>query len=220
MKQKTEKNMKPNALSHKKQSGKKLLILAILLIPGFISHAQLQYGIKLNAGGSCQSDLLQLSDNNDIRFSPAASLVAKYNISEGFALKSGLGYQQKGRYYDKKGTELSNKLQYLDIPLLAEFSAGEKAGFKNGQRIFFATGPYLGYLLDAEGKQNGTSFDLKDDTKKFDFGLSFELGMEFPVFNQKALQVALNYDMGLIEVYKTEPDMHNKMASVSVGLLF
>ncbi len=222
MKQKTERKMKQLVSIYEKKgrlSGK-LLLLIVLLLPGFLAHAQFEYGIKLNTGASCQADLLALASNTDIRFSPGISLIGKYQFTEGFALKSGINYQQKGRYYNENGTELSNKLQYLDIPLLAEYSAGEKAGFKNGQRIFFAAGPYLGYLLDAKGKLNGTSFDLQDDTKNFDFGLAFELGMEFPVFNDKALQVGLNYDMGLVEVYKTDPELYNKMASVSLGFLF
>lgn len=197
------------------------LVLAFLLIgTTFIGQAQMEYGFKINAGIACQSDLLEIANNCDTRFSPSFGFVGRYQFTNAFALKTGLEYQQKGREYDELETELNNKLQYLNIPLKAEFSAGEKAGFKKGQRVFFAVGPYLSYLLDAEGELNNTSFDLKSDTKDFDFGLGFELGFEFPVFTNKALQLGLNYDMGFVEVYESEPNLHNKMASISLGMLF
>ncbi len=200
--------------------GQNLLVLIIFMGTGMLANAQLEYGVKLNGGISCQSDLLEIANNCDVRFSPGIGFIGKYQFTDAFALKTGLEYQQKGRHFNEEDTELSNKLQYLNIPLKAEFSAGEKAGFKNGQRILFAVGPYLSYLLDAEGKLNGVSFDLKEDTKDFDFGLAFEIGMEFPVFSEKALQIGVNYDMGFVEVYKSDPDLHNKMTSLSLGLLF
>jgi hypothetical protein len=196
--------------------------LLVILFVGIaaVSNAQFEYGFKLNAGFACQSDLLEIANNCDMRFSPGFGLIGKYQFTEGFALKSGLEYQQKGFSLDDDYTTSSNKLQYLNLPLKAEFSAGEKAGFKKGQRVYFAVGPYLSYLLAADGELNDVSYDLKNDTKDFDFGMAFEIGFEFPVFTDKALQLGLNYDMGFVEVYKSEPDMHNKMASVSLGLLF
>ena len=205
-------------------SGKALfsLMLVGVLTMGLslVSKAQVSYGIKLGAGASCQSDLLELANNCDVRFSPTIGFVGKYQITEGFALKSGLEYQQKGRSFTEDNVDVTNKLQYLSLPVKAEFSAGEKAGFKKGQRLYFAVGPYLSYMLDAEREQDEATFDMKSDTKDFDAGLGLEFGIEFPVFNQKALQVGLNYDMGFVEVYKSEPDLHNKMASISLGLLF
>jgi hypothetical protein len=210
-----------------KQSSKKslhvrklLLLVVVVLGISATSNAQLLYGVKANVGASCQSDMLEIAKNCDVRYSPTIGLVAKYQFTDAFSLKSGLEYLQKGRSYDENGSSLTNKLQYLNLPVKAEFSAGEKAGFKNGQRIYFAVGPYFSYLLDAEGELNDVAFDLQSNTKDFDFGLSYEIGFNFPVFNAKTLQVGLNYDMGFIEVYKSEPDLHNKLASISLGLLF
>jgi hypothetical protein len=208
----------------KNDSGKRLyslMLVGVLTIGlSLASKAQMSYGIKIGTGVTCQSDLLELANNCDVRFSPTIGFVGKYKLTEGFALKSGLEYQQKGRSFTEDHVDITNKLQYLSLPVKAEFSAGEKAGFKKGQRLYFAIGPYLSYMLDAEGELDDATFDMKNDTKDFDAGLGLELGMEFPVFNQKALQVGLNYDMGLVEVYKSEADLHNKMASVSLGLLF
>lgn len=199
---------------------KRLSVLVFFIGLATISNAQFEYGVKVNAGIGCQSDLLELANNCDIRFCPSIGLFGRYQLTEAFALKSGLEYLQKGRSFDKEETKLTDKLNYINLPVKAEFSAGEKAGFKKGQRVFFAVGPYLSYLLDAERELNNVTYGNKENTKDFDFGLSFEIGFEFPVFTDKALQIGLNYDMGLVEIYKTEADLHNKMTSVSFGLLF
>lgn len=212
--------MKQKTITMKGKRSRIILLSVLLMGISLFSHAQFQYGIKFGAGATCQSDLLEIANNCDTRFAPTIGFVGQYQFTEGFALKSGLEYMQKGRSYEENGTSLSNKLQYLNVPVKAEFSAGEKAGFKKGKRAYFAVGPYLSYLLAADGEMNDVEFDLKSDTKDFDFGLAFEMGFEFPVFNDKALQVGLNYDMGLIEVYKSESDLHNKMLSISLGLLF
>ncbi|MCY1722248.1 porin family protein [Prolixibacteraceae bacterium Z1-6] len=206
--------------SEKRIASRKMLGTLAFVVFAIVSNAQFQYGVKINSGASCQSDMLEIANNCDVRFSPGFGLVGKYRFTDGFALKSGLEYTQKGRSLDNNDISLSNKLQYLNLPIKAEFSASEKAGFRNGQRVFFAAGPYLSYLLAADGDLNDVAFDLKSDTKDFDFGLSMEMGIEFPVFTNKTLQFGLNYDMGFVEVYKSEPDLHNKMASISVGLMF
>jgi hypothetical protein len=212
--------MKQKTNSKRKSLVRTILMSLILLGLTSVTSAQFQYGIKLGVGAACQSDLLEIANNCDMRFAPSIGLIGKYHFTEGFALKTGLEYQQKGRSFDEDGVSLTNKLQYLNVPLKAELSAGENAGFKNGQRIYFAVGPYLGYLLDAEAELNNVSFDLKSDSKDFDFGLGFEIGMELPVFSEKALQIGLNYDMGFVEIYKSDPDLHNKMASFNLGFLF
>lgn len=214
--------MKQKTILSRKTFARAIVLGIVLLGLVNTSNAQFNYGVKLGTGATCQSDLLEIANNCDTKIVPTFGLIGKYQFTNAFALKSGLEYQQKGRSFDKDGMDLDNKLQYLNVPVKAEFSAGEKAGFKKGQRIFFAAGPYLGYLLDSEGELNGNDINLKDDTKDFDFGLGFEIGFEFPVFTNKSLQLGLNYDMGLVEVYKTNEykDLHNKMASLNVTLLF
>lgn len=194
------------------------LIIALSLMGSKNTMAQFQYGVKAGIGGTCQSELLQLADNTNFTLGYSLGFDTKYRLSEGFAIHSGLEYVQKGRKVDE--TDLTEKLHYLHLPVRAEFSAGEKAGFKKGQRIYFAAGPYLSYLLDAKGEENKTSFDLKSKTKDFDTGLSLEIGFEFPVFTANSLQIGLNYDMGFSNVYKDGTDLNNKMAAISLGFFF
>ena len=195
-------------------------MLLVLMGLSSSSFAQLQWGVKLGANASTQSEIGNICDDNGLRVGINTGVIAKYQFNNWLALKSGLDYQLKGKKCDISGedSELKSKLSYLVLPVKAEFSASEKASFKNGQRLFFATGPYLGYLLDAKQITNGQTTDL-NGLNNTDFGWSFELGLEFPVFRVNALQVSLNYDMGIAEIAE-DVDMQNKTASLNLGFLF
>ena len=196
------------------------MVIVLLLGISSTSFAQFNWGVKAGANASTQSKIGNICDDNGLKSGLNIGLIARYNLNDWMALKSGIDYQGKGIKCDLNDldSELKDNLQYLILPVKAEFSASEKAGFKNGQRLFFATGPYLGYLLNAEETIQEQTTDL-ENLNDFDFGWSFELGMEFPVLKNKALQVSLNYDMGIYEI-SDEAETQNKSASLNLGFLF
>jgi len=198
----------------------KAVIVVLFMTFSVSSFAQLQWGVKLGANASTQSEIGNICDDNGLRIGLNSGIIAKVNLNDWLAVKSGLDYQLKGKKCDISGEDatLENKLSYLVLPVKAEFSASEKAGFKNGQRLFFATGPYAGYLLDAKQTVHGQTTYL-NNLNDVDFGWAFELGFEFPVLKSNALQVSLNYDMGLREV-AANTDIQNKTASLNLGFLF
>ncbi|HKJ79969.1 MAG TPA: porin family protein [Prolixibacteraceae bacterium] len=199
---------------------KMVVLMVIFMSLNVSSFAQVQWGVKVGPNASTQSEIGDICDDNDLKVGFNAGIIARAQMNDWMAIKSGLDYQLKGEKCDIHGedSELETKLSYLVLPVKAEFSASEKAGFKNGQRLFFATGPYLGYLLDAKQTINGQITDL-EDLNEVDFGWAFELGFEFPMLNTNALQISLNYDMGLRDVAK-DADAQNKTASLNLGFLF
>ncbi len=213
----TEKGM--NSLKMKRIS-KLGMVIVLLLGISSTSFAQFNWGVKAGLNASTQSEIGKITDDNGLKAGFNFGVIARYQMNDWMALKSGIDYQGKGLKCDLKDSdsELRDNLQYLILPVKAEFSASEKAGFKNGQRLFFATGPYFGYLLDAEETIQEQTTDL-EDLNDFDFGWSFEIGMEFPVLKNKALQVSMNYDMGISEI-SNDSDIQNKSASLNLGFLF
>ena len=205
---------------HIRRTLRNTVVLAILLGVVNVASAQNKLGVKVMAGGSCQSEILKISDNNNLQFAYGLGITDNFRFSETFALQTGLEYTRKGMHNDESNTDLENTLHYLQLPVLAEFSAGEKAGFKNGKRVYFAAGPYFAYLLDAESKENNVKIADKEDFRNYDLGMRFNLGMEFPVSEINKLRVGLNYDMGFTDIYKNQTDMQNKMCSVSLGYIF
>lgn len=199
---------------------KKTLILSMLILLSMAVFSQVNYSVKVAAGGACQSELFDIAKNCDARFGYSVGANISYDVSDNFALRSGLFFQQKGRDTEFENQSLKDKNMYTTLPIQAVFSAGRKAGFYNGQRIYLAIGPYLSYLLDAERQLNQQTIDTKDDMKSMDAGLALELGFQFKVLKEKAVQIGLNYDMGFTEVYKHEENLHNKFASLSLAYLF
>jgi hypothetical protein len=196
-----------------------IVTVVLLGMPG-LAKAQFQWGVYSGVNASTLSTLGNLGDDNALKIGFDAGVIAKYRFNDWLAVKSGIDYQQKGEKRDDTKTKNETKtlLNYLVLPVKAEFSASEKAGFKNGQRLFFATGPYFGYLLDAKQTILEKTSDVSG-LNEGDFGWAFEIGFEFPVFKTKALQVSMNYDMGFSDVSKNI-DIQNKTASLNLGFLF
>jgi hypothetical protein len=204
-----------------KRMNNKLLLLALMLISGVeIASAQegFNWGLKAGINASTQAEIGNICDNNNLIAGFNGGLVGRYGFNDWLGVRSGLDFQMKGSKCDVLGVDVTNRLNYLLLPVKAEFSAGEKAGLKNGQRLFFASGPYAGYLLNAKQIKNEVKTDL-DLYNDFDFGWSFELGYQVPVLENNALQFSLNYDMGISEV-ADDSKSENKSASLNVAWLF
>jgi hypothetical protein len=203
------------------KSVSKLSMLVMMLVSGVgIASAQqgFDWGLKAGINASTQAEIGNICDNNDLIAGFNGGLFGRYGFNDWLGVRSGLDFQMKGTQCNASGVEVTNRLNYLLLPVKAEFSAGEKGGFKNGQRLFFATGPYIGYLLNAKQINNDIKTDL-DLYNDFDFGWSFEIGYKIPVNKNNALQISLNYDMGISEV-ADDTDSENKSASLNVAWLF
>jgi len=197
-----------------------LILFILLFLTVATAEAQMHLGLKLGANASTQSGIGNIGDDNALITGLNAGVIAKYDFNDWLAIKTGIEYQGKGKKFDSKllNTKVENQLQYLILPVKAEFSASEKAGLKNGNRIFFATGPYFGYLFDAKQKQHNITDDLTG-LNDFDFGWSYELGFEFPVLKSNTIQLSLNYDMG-VEKIAENASVQNKSASINLGFIF
>ena len=221
MKQKTEQNqVNPIKLFRQKLVFTFALLGLFSLGTSRPAQAQTEFGVRIFGGASTQSQLFNLFDNYDLNPSYGVGVSAKYNFREGLALQTGLDYFMKSGKPTFNKSQFNTSFQYLELPLQLEFSAGEKFGFSKGQKVFFAAGPYLAYLLDAENKSGDLTSDITDDASKTDFGLRFTSGVSFPVSGRNAIEVSVNYDMGLSEVYKNTNDIQNKTGFISVGYVF
>lgn len=209
-----------NLSMSKHQKVQRLLFTSFMILGArFAAIAQTEFGIAVFTGAACQSELLNLYDNSDLKFSYGGGINGKYNFTEGIALQTGLQYLQKGssrKFEDEKG---NINFHYLEVPLQIAVSASEKAGFKNGQRMFFAAGPYFSYLLDTQSG-NTVQANLEEEVNTLDVGLRFSSGILFPVFEDKKIEFSINYNMGLSEVYKSENNIQNKTGFISLGYQF
>lgn len=207
----------------KNQFRKVILVVAILAILIIKSFGQIDLGVKgginistqIESGVSWSSDYLIVGLN--------AGGIIRYHVNEWLALKSDISYIQKGRRYRNlsEGSRdiVPDKFHYIIVPLKAEISTGERVGLDKGQKLFFSAGPYYGFLLNAERKDDGTDISLNETTENYDYGLSLDLGFEFPV-KKHSITFGANYETGLSKFAEYDNELRNNTISFNVGLFF
>ena len=194
---------------------KQIVLTSAVLLFSTVVSGQIQWGGKAGIGAATQSELGNIYNNNELSLGYNAGLIIKYPVNHWFAVKTDLLYSQKGMSSDRnESPSQTDKYSYLIIPVKAELSAP-----LNKQKIFLATGPYAGFLLNAVRETDNISTDIRKQTEDMDFGISVEIGT-IKSLSKYDLQLSLGYDMGLSEINKDNKNIRNKALTFSVGLLF
>jgi len=182
-------------------------------------------GLKVGINMSSTSLDVKPDAEKDAKVGFVAGITAEYEFSRQFALQSGLlfttkGMKLKGTEYaipsgERRWTQNIN-MQYLQIPLTAAY----KINLSSSTRLFIQAGPYIAYGIGGSNKTKIKYYDLgdkepkeekvntfgKDRFKRFDFGLTGGIGVEFG-----DLIVGVNYEHGLIDI---APDPIDNTATV------
>ena len=158
-----------------------------------------------------------------------------YQFNEWFGIRSGVNLISKN-YADKltvdiNGTERKyqtyHQNQYLQVPLMADFSIGGEA-----VRIHFMAGGYAGYWLiqyrdgyvykTTEPHHNtGYSYLFNEGyDNRFDAGVAAGLGLSMNVAPRWQLMFEGNYYHGLISVAKSPSKMFNRTWNFGMGVVY
>ena len=224
-----------------------ILILILTLMPTFLI-AQIRYGVTsgVNFSGFIGNDARNMTHRTG--FSAGAFL--EYPITEYFSFIPQLLYSVKGANSPAQmtlfttakkirggtpnvspgsgsvdfGYDVDEKYEYLDIPLLLNYSLK----FNNTKRVMVFLGPSAGILLRAQylGKSatSGSVVDAKQsipDQKKLDLGFVFGTGFGFEVLKHEAA-VSFRYGFGFspIDDSANAYDIKNNYYSVMAGVWF
>lgn len=200
------------------------------------SNVQLfsQYKIEIGAEGSINRSSLRGNDFLALYHEPAIAysggLTFQYNFSKLIALRTGIAFERKssvvpkGSYFDPTviGTSYSERFNfdYLTLPVLLRATFGRKV------RFFTNAGPFLAYLL----KQNSVIDDPDiiasnretDNTKyynRYDFGISFGAGAQFPLRERFALSLEIRNNLGLVDISEVPVVKNGTIKTNSTQLL-
>ena len=201
------------------------IIVAVLLLPLMVisSYGQIDVGVKVGISVSTQVEAGVSWSGDDLTVGLNAGGIIRYHVNEWLALKSDISYIQKGRRHRNLSEGSRNlvpdRFHYIILPLKVEISTGERVGLDKGQKLFFAAGPYYGFLLNAERKDDGTNISLNETTENYDYGLSLDLGFEFPVKNH-SITFGANYETGLSKFAEYDNELRNNTISFNVGFIF
>ena len=218
---------------------KKYLLLSIITLFFFkLSSAQnhlYEYGIH---GGINISSAFGNDINEDYKSTLQGICIGghfKINTSKHFGIKASLEYSQQGWSYrsltleDITGTTIGKgdilfKLNYLNLPILTEYSFGNKIQFKANAGMFF--GMLLSNQIVTKLKEpllaNTVSITKSSSLykKSTNFGISFGAGLQIPMAKKLKLDLDLRNNYGLSNIEKRESKLSINTFSILLGMTY
>ena len=230
---------------------KKILIIMLFVISNITYAQRISIGIK---DGISRSDIrFQYKDFNDLYYFGVNSLkggrnyglMLNYQITNFFSIQSELYHSERGfefnLFTDMDGGPgvLGNyKMNYITIPLLANFEIGKSFKF------YGYAGLYMSFLNSAVNQITVTSFsssyimqydhsyDPTSELYKNESGALVGLGVKIPLCNKVMLFVDTRYETGLTKTVRDEieyehyhvictfKDVYNWSVSVNWGIFY
>lgn len=185
-----------NDINYKKKTIVRTIILLMcgMIVPISLMAQDMEWGIK---GGINFSNLfIEQTDDESARTGFHAGFYTKIPVATNFAIQPELMFNTKGADAEYASGQIDYNLNYIDVPVLADFQLGPTADL--------LIGPYVGVLLGSVAEVDGNFGDelveiSRDDFAPVDFGFSAGFALNF-----NALSVGTRYSLGVVQVAKTE----------------
>lgn len=165
---------------------KKILLMAVVMLASVASYAQQAVGtftLQPKIGMNVAS--LTKSDGADPRIGLAAGVEAEYQATDIFSISAGIIYSMQGNKYEKKGITSTQKLDYINIPILANVYVTKGLAVKLGVQPAFNVSDKIKY--------SGGKASIQDEdagAESFDFSIPVGLSYEF---NNVVLDARYNF---------------------------
>jgi hypothetical protein len=214
------------SLTHKKIVMKKRLLTALAVISLSFTQAQeVKFGTKVGLNISNLAG--DISDaNNKIGFHIGG--FAEIELSDMFSLQPEILYSTQGTkseqnfYFPSGGLniDLTQKLSYLNIPIMAKLYLVEN--------FYIEVGPQIGFLLTAEqiGEASGSIYgqpytssetiDNKDSLNSTDYGLNMGLGIKL----SERFGAGVRYSLGLSNIDKETKNSEVNNRNIGISLMY
>ena len=183
---------------------KKIMMMLLMATVALTASAQntlrdngvftLQPKVGLALGNFSGDYVKPLGSNDDpkMRVGFIAGVEGEYYINDWFSAALGDNYAQQG--WKEESNAL--KLDYLNVPLTADFYVAPGLALK--------TGVQFGFLMNAKAED----VDIKDDCEKMN--ISIPLGISYEISN---FILDIRYNLGLTKVNKTTGSHNMKQRS-------
>ena len=183
-----------------------LLCAGVVIMIGTNAQAQERARVGFKGGLNLSNLYVNNTDDENARFGWHAGVYGQLFASEAFAIQPEINFSTKGTgitygSVGPGGARLDHdqriNLSYIDIPVLAVFKLGRAAEIH--------AGPYWGYLVNAEIRNNdgnpNNEFDTQDrrNFDNWDYGLVGGIGFNLG----KGAQLGVRYNYGLNEIAET-----------------
>lgn len=154
---------------------KKILLMAVVMLASVASYAQQAVGtftLQPKIGMNVAS--LTKCDGCDPRIGLAAGVEAEYQATDIFSVSAGLIYSMEGNKAKEEGVTLTTKLDYINIPILANVYVTKGLAVKLGVQPAFN-------VSDKQKLSGGKASVEAEDVgaESFDFSIPVGLSYEY-----------------------------------------
>ena len=186
---------------------KKFLLMAIVMMVSTSTFAQRETGaITLQPRLSIVAADFNNTSDTEARVGLAAGAEAEYYVSPSFGLSAGLFYAQEGAKL--KDLDVTWKLDYLNVPIMANFYVWKGLALKAGLQP--------GFKVSSSMSSSKSSVKIDEGVNTFDLSVPFGLSYDFG-----RVCVDARYTLGLTKTFKgKEFDSKNITFQLGVGYKF
>lgn len=165
---------------------KKILLMAVVMLASVASYAQQAVGtftLQPKIGMNVAS--LTKCDGCDPRIGLAAGVEAEYQATDIFSVSAGLIYSMQGNKAKEEGVKLTTKLDYINIPILANVYVTKGLAVKLGVQPAFN-------VSDKQKLSGGKASVEAEDVGAESFDFSIPVGLSYE-FNNVVIDARYNF---------------------------
>ncbi|MBQ4446236.1 MAG: PorT family protein [Prevotella sp.] len=192
---------------------KKLFLVAIVMMASLSTFAQREVGtLSLQPRVGVSAADFNNTEDTKARVGFIAGAELEYYVSNMVGISAGMFYSQQGAEFEIGGADFTCKLDYVNVPIIANFyvwkglalKTGIQPGFKMSSKL---EGSYSGYAASAK----------MDDVNSID--LSVPVGISYD-FGRVVLDA--RYNLGLTKIFKDDDylDSKNLAFQLTIGYKF
>ena len=188
---------------------KKLLVMAAVMLASvgaYAQHAVGSFTLQPKVGMNIAN--LTDADDADARIGFVGGLETEYQATDIFSLSAGVLYSMQGCKYDYNNVKTTRKLDYINIPIMANVYVAKGLAVKLGVQPAFN----VNSEVKVSGVKNNPSADT--DAKSFDF--SIPVGISYEYSN---VVLDARYNWGLTKVADGS-DSKNSVFQITLGYKF
>lgn len=185
-----------------------ILVAAIMMasVGAFAQHEPGSLTLQPRIGFSAAD--FNNTEDTKARVGLVTGVEFEYTMSDRFSLGMGLNYSQQGAELDK--TDVTYKMDYLTIPIVANFYVVKGLALKAGLQP--------GINLSAKMDAKNVEADFEEGVKSFDLSLPVGVSYEFSNF-----VIDARYNFGLTKIFdekKINLDSKNLTFQLTLGYKF
>ena len=191
---------------------KKMFLTAAMMLASVATFAQNAVGqITIQPKVGLNIANVTDADDADARIVLAAGAVFEYGVTDMFGVSAGLVYFMQGYKFSEGNVDTTVKLDYLNVPILANVYVAPGLAVKLGVQP--------GFKLSSKVKMEGSGISIEgesDDDGVKGFDLAIPVGVSYQYQN---IVLDARYNWGVTKVFD-DVDSKNSVFQITLGYKF